>query len=347
MTSRGASSEGPIRVLFCCNPAFYQHLAVALISMLERNPHAEFEVYLITSAPDERLEAKLRRSLEIYRSVVLIIRHFSLESYAHFFVSSHITLESYLRILAAEVLGDDIGKILYLDCDLVVLSDLKDLWETDIDANSLAAAPDLYGGFRREALGMPANSPYVNAGVLLLNLARWRRERISERLIRFIEAHGELTFHDQDAINAVLHDSMLLLNRRWNVQAQMYRVKRRAVGDAYEAIRAACRDPAILHYAGPEKPWRFRVSVAKRRYYFRYLSKTGWRGGCSEGMAWYHFPEYWMGRVLDGIGIDYMRAVVLVRKYCTRAVSRIVRLGRTPVMQPTSPSLLDRIGIER
>lgn len=319
-------SERAIRVLFCCNPAFYQHLAVALVSMLENNPSALFDVHLMTSSRDEGLEGKLRQSLAPYRHAALTVHLLPLDSHAHFHVSSHITLESYLRIFAAEVLGNEIDKVLYLDCDLVVLGDLLELWRTDIDAYALAAAPDLFGGFRRPALGIPMDRPYVNAGVLLLNLARWRRERLPAALIRFIEAHaGSLTFHDQDAINAVLHDKTRLLDRRWNVQAQMFRLRRHVFPEAHAAIRAACRRPAILHYAGPEKPWRFRVSVAKKRHYFRYLRKTEWRGAGLRGAAWYHRPECWAGAALDSIGIDYMRIVVLSRICCRRLASAIAR----------------------
>ena len=302
------TADRHIRVLFCCNPAFYQHLAVAMVSMLENNPSALFDLHLMASGRDDGLEEKLKRSLQPHRHAVLNIHHLSLDSLAHFFVSSHITLESYLRIFAAEVLGNEIDKILYLDCDLVVVGDLLELWRTDIDAYALAAAPDLYGGFRRPALGVPMDRSYVNAGVLLLNFARWRREQLPAALICFIEAHAaSLIFHDQDAINAVLYDRTRLLDRRWNVQSQMFRLRRHVFPGAYAAIREACRRPAILHYAGPEKPWRFRVSVAKRRLYFQYLKKTEWRDAGLQGAAWYHRPECWLGAALDRIGIDYMR----------------------------------------
>lgn len=317
-----------IPVLFCCNPAFYQHLAVALVSMLENNPHTRFDIHLMTSGRDDRLENRLRASLAAYRNAALTVHYLSLESFEHFFVSSHITLESYLRIFAADVLGDRIGKILYLDCDLVVLGDLWDLWTTDIGAYALAAAPDLYAGYRRAALGVPENRTYVNAGVLLLNLDRWRRTNVKERLIRFIEGHaGTLTFHDQDAINAVLHESILVLDRRWNVQAQMYRLRRHVFPEAYPLIREACRHPAILHYAGPEKPWRFRMSVAKRQLYFAYLRKTDWRNARFQGRRWYHRPECWLGGALDHVGVDYMRIFQLSQKCSRLLISMLVPPG--------------------
>lgn len=327
-----------ISVLFCCNPAFYQHLAVALVSMLENNPHIQFDAHLMTNGRDRQLEEKLRRSLTGYLNFTLTVHYISLDSYAHFFVSGHITLESYLRIFAAEVLGEKVGKVLYLDCDLVVLGDLWDLWKTDIDAYALAAVPDLYEVYRREALRLPANRPYVNAGVLLLNLARWRQDHVSEALIRFIDARrGDLPFHDQDAINAVLCDSILLLDRRWNVLTVMYRLRRHVFPDAYAVIRAACRRAVIVHYAGPEKPWRFRTSVAKRRLYFQYLRKTEWRDARLQEAAWYHRPECWLGQALDHIGIDYMQIILLAQKCCQRLASAFIlqgnRLARLPRRQ--------------
>lgn len=341
-----SSGDRPIEVLFCCDPSFYQHLAVALISMLENNARTHFNVHLMTSSRNDRLEEQLRKSLASYRNATLTIHHLSLDNYTHFFVSSHIRLESYLRIFAAQVLGDDIDKILYLDCDVVVLDDLRDLWATDISAYALAAAPDLYGGFRRTALGVPEDRPYVNAGVLLLNLTRWRQENLAQRLIGYIEAHSDtLTFHDQDAINAVLHASIRVLARRWNVQAQMYRLRRHVYPDAYAAIKHACSRAAIVHYAGPEKPWRFRMSVARRHLYFQYLRKTQWHGARLQGSAWYHQPECWLSGALDRIGIDYMLVIVLLQK-CWRRIGQALIRGQEARPTQDEARLATRAGSE-
>jgi len=61
-----------------------QHLAVALVSMLENNPHIRFDAHLMTSGRDERLEGMLRRSLSAYRNHRLTIHYLSLDSYATF-----------------------------------------------------------------------------------------------------------------------------------------------------------------------------------------------------------------------------------------------------------------------
>jgi lipopolysaccharide biosynthesis glycosyltransferase len=315
-TERGdAPGREPVSVLFCCNPGFYQHLAVALVSMLKNNAGIPFDVHLIVARPEGALEAKLRQSFRSYGNLRLTIHGFPRERYAHFFVDNHLSPEAYLRIFAADVLPSHMTRVLYLDCDLVVLGNLWPLWTIDIEAVTLAGVPDPFGDFRRAALGIDDGEPYVNSGVLLMNLTRWRAEDVTERLVHFIESkRSELIFHDQDALNAVLRGQILALEPRWNVQAQMFRPKRHRFADPGGAIRQACRNPVILHYTSAEKPWNFRAIAARKHHYFRYLAKTAWRGTWPRGMKWYHYPEFWLDRALDRIGLDYTWVVRLARK---------------------------------
>lgn len=304
-----------IRVLFCCNPSYHQHLAVTLVSLLENNRNNRFELHLILSARNPSLETRLWRSLESYSNFTLEIHDFALSDYAHFFVDNHVTVDTYCRIFAANVLRPDIDKILYLDSDLLVLDDLWELWATDISSYAAAAVSEPYGTFRREFLGIPPDRPYVNAGVMLINLRRWRAEGLPQRLGRFIETHGNsLWYWDQDAINANLYDAILPLPYRWNVQAQVYKSKWRRYRNSERDIREACLKPAILHYSTAEKPWRFRAIVKKKLLYFDYLAKTDWRSSNPLGLPWYHMPEFYMDQLLTRLGIDYTLIVRILRR---------------------------------
>jgi lipopolysaccharide biosynthesis glycosyltransferase len=302
----GSRADAPIRVLFCCDPTFYQHLAVALVSMLENNPYYPFEVYLMASRREDSPEAKLRRSLQPYHNCILDIRHYPLDQCRHFFVDQHVSHETYLRLFVDDILEAEVRKILYLDADTVVLDDLWELWTTNIDGYLLAGAHDPWGEFRSAALGIPGGRPYVNAGVLLLNLTRWRAERVTERLIRFIEAEGDrLVFHDQDAINALLYESVLVLDYRWNFQARMFKMNPRRELPQRDLIREAARRPAIIHYNGRQKPWQFLSTVAKKRLYYRYLEKTEWRGARPEGRTARNIPAYCLKHMRSNLGNVY------------------------------------------
>jgi lipopolysaccharide biosynthesis glycosyltransferase len=203
--------------------------------------------------------------------------------------------------------------VLYLDCDLVVLHDLRPLWAMDLRGKAIAAAPD-YPVDRPEimskrlaSLGLDVGHTYVNAGVLVLDLDRWRRDRLSDRLFAYAEQQGAaLAYHDQDTINAVLHDDIHLIDCRWNLQARMYQLDRRSFPSEFEATRSARRQPAILHYTTGHKPWLFRSGAAQKRHYFRYLSKTAWRDMHSRLPTALQRMEWWIGRQLLNVNIDYV-----------------------------------------
>lgn len=179
------------------------------------------------------------------------------------------------RLLAPELLPD-VDRVVYLDCDLVVLDDVAGLFDQDLGGALLGACVDpgmagMVGGYglsERERLtgelGMADPYSYFCAGVLLWDLARTREETDPASLVEFTKTH-RLRFGDQDALNHAFQGERLRhLDMRWDVlyDSEGIRVSQ-IVPHAPEGIRKqylqARRDPAIFHYAGPHKPWQRRV----------------------------------------------------------------------------------------
>ncbi len=287
-----SSTQTPIRVLFCCDPGYFQHLAAALFSLVENNQAHSLEIHLITSRRDAELEQRLSATIEDFKNAQLKIHGFEWGQDARWHTSHHITRDTYLRLFAAEVLPETLDKILYLDADLLVLGDLGPLWEIDLSEYTLAAAREPFQSTRLEALGLPSNAPYVNAGVLLLNLARWRSTEALKRLSDYIEQEGDrLEFHDQDAINAVLKGEIKVIDYRWNVPARLWRLPRGEVTLDPEAVKRAMRSPAILHYTTMRKPWLFVMPTPHKGLYWRYLHRTPWKGAAPVDRRWSNLCE--------------------------------------------------------
>jgi len=330
MTLSTASSQAerqPIRVMFCCNPGYYQHLAAALASLLENNQRHALDITIVTSVRDAEGERRLLGTLPSHPDVEVHIKHFELDGLRALPTSHHITAETYLRILVLDMLPPDCDRILYLDCDLVVLADLKGLWETDIGGYALAAVPDPYGAERPEALGMPEGAAYVNAGVLFINVARWRAQGLAARIIDYARRVGSrLEYHDQDAINAVLHGQILTLPFRWNCQARMFRANGSLTRpDQVVAIRAATSDPAIIHYTTAQKPWMFTAFMPKRALYHRYLALTAWRNAPLTRRSLGYLPEALFNGTAYALGSSFTFDLFL---RTTNAGRVLVRGGR-------------------
>ena len=326
----------PIRVMFCCDPGYYQHLAVALASLLENNRRHPLEVIIVSSAADVAAESRLLGTLPTHPDAKIIIRYFSLDRFRALPTSFHITLEAYLRILIIDVLPSGIDKILYLDCDLVVIDDLGSLWETDVRGYALAAVPDPYGSDRPHKLGMPEGAPYVNSGVLLLNVRRWHEQGLVSQIIDYANRMGSgLEYHDQDAINALLYTEIRTLPFRWNCQARMFWPRQSVPKSDRSAIMAAICNPAIIHYTTAQKPWMFTAFMPQRAVYHRYLALTGWRGTPSARKSLVHLPEATFNGTAYALGFHYTFDRFLRRTTVGRVLARGGKLIRQAALTVT------------
>jgi UDP-D-galactose:(glucosyl)LPS alpha-1,3-D-galactosyltransferase len=114
----------------------------------------------------------------------------------------------------------------------------------------------------RKELGMPEGSPYFNSGVMLMNLERWRADRLGERCLDLLAQYPHYFSHpDQDVLNYLARDAWLPLDPAWNVYAAsvLDTIGRLEFGDGGRRRARLLDDESgarILHYAGPLKPWQ-------------------------------------------------------------------------------------------
>lgn len=267
----------PIKIIFGVDGSYSQHLAVTLVSLLENNRGNTFDILVVTLNMTVQDKARLRSVVDGFANVRLRFKDFDISRYSHFRTDGHISHASYLRIFIPEILAESEERILYLDCDLVVQEDIKPLWDFDLGDKVIAAAPNPFF-VRHGDLDLPSDADYFNAGVLLINLRRWREANGTARLIRFIEAHhAHLYAHDQDALNAVFLGEFAELAPQWNFQTSMLWCEPEALSLRYEEFRHLVDDPAIIHYTTPSKPWHFGNTHPHKSIYYHYLMKTPYR----------------------------------------------------------------------
>jgi lipopolysaccharide biosynthesis glycosyltransferase len=206
------------------------------------------------------------------------------------------TRATYMRLFIPDLLGDRHRKAIYFDSDVVVTGDLAELWAEDLgdrlalavtnftDPTVATGLPDAY-----QAVGLDPSTPYFNAGVLVINVERWRRERIAARVFEFLERHSAIApFADQDGLNAVLAGDWGELHPRWNVQLMTLRTYGKNGAQPEEARRVQeqmLANPGILHYIGPRKPWNLRYRGRGASTFVRYLRRSGWYGP-ARSAAW-------------------------------------------------------------
>ena len=131
------------------------------------------------------------------------------------------TVGAMFRILLPEILSD-VSRIIYLDADVLVYRDIKELWDMDLHEYCLAAVPDYptVNGMGKPypvAKGDVLPSCYFNSGVLYMNLERIRMQgSMYENVMKYLIANPKASLPDQDALNVIYGTETYLLDGTWN-----------------------------------------------------------------------------------------------------------------------------------
>jgi len=176
---------------------------------------------------------------------------------------------TFARLTIPRGLPPGIRRVLYLDADLLVLDDLSALWGFEMEDAPVAAVVDgLDAQIRRNdpaAVGVPRVARYFNAGVLLIDVARWQSYRVTERAVEYLKANPFSPFSDQDALNVACDGQWASLPLRWNFQE--HRVT------AIDALPLHAR-PGIVHFVTSLKPWHASSCSLNVSFYDSYRDRT-------------------------------------------------------------------------
>jgi lipopolysaccharide biosynthesis glycosyltransferase len=267
----------PICIVSIANNTYAQHLAVTFASLLKNTKGDVPEFFVIS---DELTTGNKNRLLETVNPFGATIEFLQMdrkfyedESICHWMIHP-----VYIKIFIPELLPQEIEKVIYLDCDVIVEEDIYDLWNIDISGYHLAAVPDTTQLDRLSVLIGEAGKQYFNAGVMLLNLRKWREDNTLYSLQKFISENNEkLLYFEQDALNAIMYKKWLNIDVKWNMQPTFFR-KDGKESSNNSSLRHAIEKPYIIHYTGIRKPWHYITSHPLRNNYYKYLEFTPWRG---------------------------------------------------------------------
>lgn len=181
--------------------------------------------------------------------------------------TEHITSIAFARIFLPDLLPKDVSRVIYLDSDLVVTSDLKELYDTDLKGQVAGISLndwDVYGDGKLYKF----KNGYYNTGVILFDIEKARKENSSkifqkyylENIDKFTYTKEKADFvfllPDQDLINIVWDGKITPIGKKWNQQQS----------NLYKG--------GIIHYIGENKPWAYKKSDEVAKVYFDYWDKT-------------------------------------------------------------------------
>ncbi len=158
----------------------------------------------------------------------------------------HFGLATWYRLFI-QSLFPQYDKVLYLDCDIIVLGDISELYFTNLEGNNIAGVIEnwifhspIFSLYTKEAVGVESKN-YINAGIMIMDLAKFREEKLEENFVELINKYNfDVIDPDQAYINYLCRGKIKYLPFEWN----------RTPLDNIE-----CLNPKIVHYALGLKPW--------------------------------------------------------------------------------------------
>lgn len=123
---------------------------------------------------------------------------------------------AYARLYIPYFLPNEVERFLYLDCDTLVISQLKELFDTDLGGNVIAGVKDVLPVEYKNSKGLKEDE-YINSGILLVDNQKWKSQEVSKDILEYCEQHPKDLYPDQDAINIVLRGKIKIVHPKYCV----------------------------------------------------------------------------------------------------------------------------------
>lgn len=303
----------PMQIVYSSDDNYAQHMGASVYSLLSHNADLEIIIYVIDNGISSDNKEKLRQIIKQFPLSQLRWIDFSRWSKKLTLnMQWSISLSSYGRLFIGSMLPEDVSRCLYLDCDMIICGSIDELWNWNMQECTVAAVQDTVSRETKESIGASFSEKYFNAGLLLIDLNKWRSNNTEQACLDFIEQHhGSVTHHDQGVLNGLFHQDVSILPLKYNVMTIHYIMDRDRILRYFheespfyseEEIAQAKAHPTVLHYTPSftSRPWVKTCRHPKQALYWDALAKTPWVGAkaIEDNRKWYVRLIDWRYRCL-------------------------------------------------
>ena len=257
-----------IPIFFAVDDAYIPFLAVAIQSLSD---HASPKNFYLIKVLYTDISEKNQEKIKKYERENITIEFVDLTYYIDkvkdkLYTRDYYTKTTYFRLFLPD-LYPQYDKVLYLDSDIVVLTDIADLYNVKLKDNLVAAAPDdviqnitVFQDYAEKVVGVSDYKHYFNAGIIVMNLDEMRKFRFQAKFLYLLETIKFSVAQDQDYLNRLCKGRVKIIDNTWD---------RMPIGG--DTIKR--ENLHLIHYNLAFKPWHFE-DILYKEYFWEYAQKT-------------------------------------------------------------------------
>lgn len=254
----------PINIFYEANHALAGVLSASIVSVC-KNTKEELGFFLLDTGLFASDRVLLTNLVKKFRNVRLEIIKVDLDQFRELRgYREENFVDCYARLLIPNLVPS-VDKAIYLDTDTIVLTDIKELWDTDMEDNALAAPPDtgvshVIPPHMKLRLGILSEKQvYISAGVYLMDCQRWRDQNITERLLALArKERDKIVIIIEDLFTMYFRMDFKILDPKWGF-IEYQPAAAQYIPLSYvtpEYLKKTSENVAIIHFAGQNKVWK-------------------------------------------------------------------------------------------
>ena len=258
-----------IPIFIAIDDNYVPFTAVAITSIKEHaNKSVNYSLYIMSEGLNEENKLQLNRlqseNVKI-NYVDLTEKIKSIKNEMQLSLRDYYTVSIFYRLFIPSMFPN-IDKAIYIDSDIVLLTDIAKLFDEDIDGYLLGAITDQVVAYNESfcyytvnALGIKPKE-YFNSGVLVMNLSQFRNQKLEEKFIKILTTYNPPTVApDQDYLNVLCNGKVKYLSDGWDRMPT--------------ATTKVSEENYLIHYNMFDKPWKYK-GVSYEEFFWYYAKKT-------------------------------------------------------------------------
>ncbi len=315
-------------VLYACDENYAPYAGISMNSLFENNRELEHIcVYLVEDRVSEKNKNRFVEQAEKYgREIIIVdaapiveqIKQLDIPTYRGSYTAN-------CRLFFDTFIRDDVKRLLYVDCDTLVVSSLAGLTDIDMNGKAVGVVRDSLTDEYKTLIGFEEKDDYFNSGMLLIDVDKWKEQDVTHSLFDYAKnVRSKYCNPDQDLLNIVLKDTKYILPPEYNFQPSHRAFSDKAYFSAYrhgvyysshELENARC-NPKILHayrFLG-DFPWHEANLHPDTEIFDRYMNNSLWSDYVKKpsGRGMIFTVEKWMYRLLPkGLFLKIFAAITL------------------------------------